>query len=117
MSVAEYTDALDPYQNLITACYAAMKQLKSIAAGRAQRECGLCGDNGHTVEECYEHNPVLLMAKLAVMEHTYKCFHCRRTFYSEQDAQDHFGTTASEIAYCLRPLAQKLGLEILEITE
>jgi hypothetical protein len=77
-------------------------QMRSIRAGAGQDQCLVCGDGGHTAEECH-HNPLLLAAigRDAFFGNVWKCFHCGAVFCDEESAEQHFGTTPEWPAACI----------------
>lgn len=86
---------------------AGQAQLESMRRGEAQPGCFICQDTGHTAEQCWYHNPLLLayMGWYALLGDFWRCFHCGAVFMEEATAREHFGPTPESVAECLRQLA------------
>lgn len=85
-----------------------LKQLQSMNRGEHQHCCGVCGDNDHTAEQCWLHNPLLAAALGwdALAGPFWRCFHCNAVFTTEESAEKHFGKTPESIPECLQQLAE-----------
>lgn len=96
------------YLELIEKLRDGLKQFRSMRRGEHQHCCGVCGDNGHTAEQCWFHNPLhlSLMGFEALTGPIWKCFHCGAIYTSEETAAEHFGKTPDSPAECLRMLAE-----------
>lgn len=99
LSIADATD--EHYAEVLALLERARAQMRSIRAGEAQRECAVCGDGGHTVEECHR-NPLLLsiVGRDALTGVVFKCFHCGAIYCDEQSAATHFGERPDRPAAC-----------------
>jgi hypothetical protein len=100
INVGDATD--EHYAEVIALLELARAQMRSMRAGKAQRECDVCGDGGHTAEECH-HNPLLLstVGRDALLGTVWKCFHCGAIYCDEESAERHFGTTPEWPAACI----------------
>ncbi len=90
------------YEEVIEKLVLGLAQLRSIAKGEFQRDCGICGDTGHTAEACH-HNPLLLMAlgEEAKNGKVWRCFHCDAVFTDREGAQRHFGNDIAQPPDCI----------------
>lgn len=94
------------YEECIAQLTAALAQFRAMERGEAQAHCATCGDNDHTADGCWYHNPLLLsvMGRDAILGEFWRCFHCGAVYTSEEGARGHFGTVDAEVAKCLQAL-------------
>lgn len=98
---SSYTETIEELEK-------ALEQFRSMERGEYQPCCFVCHDTGHTAEQCWYFNPLLVMAigQIALISPFYRCYHCGAIYTDEQSAEQHFGKTPNSPAECLRQLAE-----------
>src|SRR6185503_15861859 len=83
-----------------------VEAIASLEAARSQlkpngRNCAICGDSGHQADGCH-HNPLLMARRAISYQHSYRCFHCRVVFFTDEGAREHFGEDPTTTPACKR---------------